>query len=236
MTPEDIGLAYEEVKLSTEDGTVLHGWFVPAGRARQALLFCHGNAGNISHRLESIALFHRLGLTVLIFDYRGYGRSEGKSTEHGTYLDVAAAWRYLTQTKGFAPQQVVVFGRSLGGAVAAWLASRYQPAALIVESTFSSIPELARDLYPLLPTRWLTRFEYGTRAYAQKVVSPVLVVHSRDDEIIPFDHGQRIFESIAAPKQFLELRGGHNDGFLVSNKAYEDGLRAFLEKQLRAPM
>ncbi len=233
VTPAEAGLAYESVAITTEDGVTLDGWFVPARQARGVLLFFHGNAGNISHRLDSLKIFNELGLTTLIFDYRGYGRSEGEPSEEGTYRDAEAAWRFVTEGRHIPPREVVLFGRSLGAAIAADLATRVNPAALIIESAFTSIPDLAAALYPFLPARWLARFRYSTQAALVSVLCPLLIVHSRDDEIIPFAHGQRLFAVANEPKRLLELRGGHNDGFLVSRHAYMDGLHAFLQPHLR---
>ena len=227
-TPEAVGLVFEDVTLETSDGVRLHGWFVP-GESEQVLLYFHGNAGNISHRLYSIREWHDLGLAVFIIDYRGYGRSGGKPTEEGLYRDGTAAWRYLADERGIAPGNIVVFGRSLGGSVASWLAAREQPAALIVESAFTSVPDVGQEAYPWLPVRWLSRFRHATRDHVSKVSSPVLVVHSRDDEIIPFHHGEAIFAAANEPKSFLEIRGGHNDGHAVSAEVYRDGMQAFLE-------
>ncbi len=231
--PADIGLAYEDVNITAVDGVRLHGWFVPAAAAHGTLLFLHGNAGNISHRLESIEIFHRLGLDVFIIDYRGYGQSDGKPSEQGTYRDADAAWRYLVETRGVDPARVVVFGRSLGAAIAAYLAAEQRPGALILESSFASIESMGRRLYPFLPVRWLNRFGYETAEYARQIACPVLVIHSRNDEIIPFAEGRAVFAAAPEPKRFLEIRGGHNDGFLVSGAAYVGGLDAFLRDSLR---
>jgi fermentation-respiration switch protein FrsA (DUF1100 family) len=232
-TPARIGLSYEVVALTAEDGVRLHGWFLPAGEdLRGVLLFFHGNAGNISHRLDSLRILHDLGLAVLIFDYRGYGQSEGKVSEAGTYRDAEAAWRHLTETRGIAENNIVLFGRSLGAAVAAHLAASRRPRALIMESAFTSVPELAAKYYRIFPVRWLSRFRYDARADLGSVDCPVLIVHSRDDEIIPVSHGRALFEAAREPKAFLELGGGHNDGFLVSGRAYTDGLEAFLAAHL----
>lgn len=231
-TPAAVGLDHESVELLTADRVSLHGWFVPHPHPRGVLLFCHGNAGNISHRLDSIREFHDLGLSVFIFDYRGYGRSGGSPSESGTYLDAAAAWDHLVRERGIPSGSVVVFGRSLGAAIAARLAAERQPAALIIESAFTSAPELAAELYPWLPARWLTRFDYATAADLARVTVPVLVIHSRDDEIVPFDHGRRLYAIAAEPKRLLELDGGHNDGFLVSRADYRAGLRDFLDLAL----
>ena len=227
-TPQAIGLDYEPVRIETGDGVTLDAWFIPAANPRGTLLFFHGNAGNISHRLQSIAIFHELGLSVLIVDYRGYGASTGEPSEDGTYADALAAWRYLTETRGVPANRIILFGRSLGSAVAANLASRTTPTALILESAFTSAPDLAADHYWFFPARWLTRFRYDTRTALASIGCPLLLVHSRHDEIVPFAHGRALLDAAREPKQFLELRGGHNDGFVVSGRAYRDGLDAFL--------
>jgi fermentation-respiration switch protein FrsA (DUF1100 family) len=231
-TPAAHGMAYEDVFFETEDGLRLHAWMVPAPQPRGVLLFFHGNAGNISHRIDSIRIFRDLGLSVFILDYRGFGRSEGRPSEVGTYRDAMAAWRQLSEELGVPPGQIVVFGRSLGAAVAAWLAARESPAAVILESPFTSAPDLGAELMPWLPVRWLLRFEYDTRAAVADIRAPLLVIHSRDDEIVPFHHGRAVFEAGAEPKEFAEIRGGHNDGFLRSLPQYEAALRAFLDRHL----
>ena len=227
--PAALGLAFEDVHFATADGERLNGWLVQVPEARGTLLFFHGNAGNIGHRLDSISVFTDLGLNVFIFDYRGYGRSSGRPSEQGTYEDGAAAWRWLTRERGIAPQEIVLFGRSLGGAVAAELATRADAAGLIVESCFTSVPDLGAELYPLLPVRLLSRFRYDTLAAIARVEMPLLVVHSRGDEIIPFRHGRRLFEAAREPKAFLEIAGGHNEGYWLSREAYRRGLAEFLD-------
>ena len=227
-TPADIGLDFEPLTLVTRDDEELDAWFIPADHARGVLLFCHGNAGNISHRLESIRVFHELGLSVLIFDYRGYGQSSGKPTEKGSYRDADAAWRYLVTQRGIPAEHIILFGRSLGASVAADLATRQSAAGVILESAFTSVPDLAAKFYPWLPVRWLSRYQYDTRKKLADIHSPVLIVHSRDDEIISYSNGEQLFEAAREPKQFLPLRGGHNDGFLLSGKDYIRGLDGFL--------
>lgn len=234
-TPDAIGLEHEEVWLMAGDGVSLHGWYIPARQARATLLFFHGNAGNISHRLESLRIFHQLGLNVLIFDYRGYGQSAGKPSEAGTRQDALAAWQYLVNSRGESPERIVLFGRSLGGALAAWLATRVQPGALILESSFISVPDLAAELYWWLPARWLARLQYRTRDYLAEVRCPVQVIHSREDEIIPYRHGQSLYATANPPKNFLLLRGDHNSGFIVSGDTYVQGLDAFLSTHLSDP-
>jgi len=232
-TPDNVNLAYESIEIVTDDGVRLDGWFLPAeGKARGALLFFHGNAGNISHRLDSLQIFASLRLDVLIFDYRGYGRSDGEVSEQGTYLDAEAAWRYLTEERRIPQKDIVLFGRSLGAAIAAHLAARQEPRALIMESGFTSAPDLAADLYWYFPVRWLARFRYDARKYLGSVNSPVLIVHSRDDEIIPVRHGRDLFAAASEPKEFLEIAGGHNEGFLASGSTYIGGLDDFLSRHL----
>ena len=227
MTPTDVGMDYQDVSIATTDGVTLHGWFI-AGRSSRVLLFFHGNAGNISHRLDSIAQFRELGLSVLIIDYRGYGQSTGRTTEKGIYRDADAAWRYLIDDRGIVANDIVIFGRSLGASVASWLASKYQPSSLIVESSFTSIPDIAQDIYPWLPVRWLSRLSHATSDYVRDVRCPILIIHSRDDEIIPFRHGEAIFAAANEPRTLLTIRGTHNDAFLLDERAYVAGLRTFL--------
>lgn len=236
-TPEVLGLDYADVRLTTEDDVELSAWWIPAHPERGTLLFLHGNAGNISHRLESVEIFHRLGLSVLIVDYRGYGQSASEPSEQGTYLDARAAWHYLVEQRRAPPERIVVFGRSLGAAVAAHLAGSLEtgPAALILESAFTSAPEMAQRAYPFLPARWLTRFDYTTRDYVRAVDSPVLVLHGRDDEIVPFEQGESVFRAAPEPKRFVTLHGGHNTGFLESGELYTEELERFLAGMAALP-
>ena len=232
-TPADWGMAFEHVQLTTEDGIALHGWLIPAaGRRTEAphtLLFFHGNAGNISHRRDSIAIFNALGLDVLIIDYRGFGQSEGSPSEQGLYRDAAAAWRWLTQGRGIAAGDIVIFGRSLGGAVAIQLAAQTQPAGLIVESSFDDLGSLAEEHYPLLSRLIPLRYRFPAAEQLAAVRCPLLVLHSPDDRIVPYRLGRRLFAAAAVPKTFVDLRGGHNDGFLRSQPRYQESLAVFLD-------
>lgn len=232
-TPAVIGMDYEELTFRTTDGEQLHAWFIPHPHARATLLFAHGNAGNISHRLDSIQVFHDLGLNVLIFDYRGYGQSTGKPSENGTYRDAEAAWVYLTETRGIDSGRIILFGRSLGAAVIADLATRTEPAGVILESAFLSVPDMAATIYPWLPVRWLASYRYDNGDKVTRITQPLLIIHSRRDEIIPFEQGERLFRRASEPKQFLELRGRHNDGFYVSRDAYLEAMGAFMENVLQ---
>jgi hypothetical protein len=229
-TPAQIGLPYEDIQLKTSDGISLHGWYVPAPQPRGAVLFLHGNAGNISHRIDSVKMFHRLGYSTLIFDYRGYGNSGGAPSEQGTYRDAEAAWRYLIEQRHIPSCRIVLFGESLGGAVGAWLAARQKPAALVIASGFTSVSDLAGHFYPYLPVRWLARIRYDTAENLRAAAAPVLIAHSPEDEIIPFEHGRALFAAANPPKRFLELAGGHNDGFIFMREPWVKALWDFLNE------
>jgi fermentation-respiration switch protein FrsA (DUF1100 family) len=229
-TPAAVGLPFEEVHLDVEHGVRLHGWYVPHAQPRGVALILHGNAGSIALRLDWLAMFHRLGYASLIVDYRGYGASTGTPDEEGTYRDAQAAWRHLVDVRGAKPGEIVVVGESLGGSIAAWLAARVTPRALVIQSTFTSVSDLAAELYPVFPVRWLSRFRYETRLNVAATDAPVLVAHSRDDEIIPYAHGRRLYDAAREPRSFVELRGGHNEGFLFSRPEWTAALAAFLER------
>jgi fermentation-respiration switch protein FrsA (DUF1100 family) len=239
VTPESIGLNYEDVRIQTNDGQSIAGWFLPApaSNAAQAaplaadgrtLLFLHGNAGNISHRLDSLAYFHRLGFAVLIIDYRGYGQSTGKPSVKGTLIDARAAWDWLLAQKGVRPASIVIFGRSLGGAVAAGLAGETNPGALIMESSFTSMYDVAKGLYPFLPVSLFLPQDYDSIKSLRDGSFPLLVVHSADDELIPFALGEAVFNAYSGPKQFLRISGSHNAGFQTDKIRYLAGLESFL--------
>jgi len=230
--PNDYALQYQDVSFTAADGVALHGWFVPAENEKGVVLLLHGNGGNVSHRLDLLAMLNRLGVSTFIIDYRGYGKSEGRPSEQGTYLDARAAWDYLTATRGVAPEKIILHGRSLGGAVAAKLATKQTPRAMIVESCFTSVPDLGAQLYPMFPVRLLSRFKYDAQAYLREVSCPVLIIHSRDDDIVPFSHGRRLFQAANEPKAFLEITGTHNDGYVASEQIYTERLGKFFAEHL----
>ena len=236
-TPATYGLPFEEVRFQATDGVRLHGWFVPARNARATLLWLHGNAGNIGHRVHNLRLFHEaLGVQVFLFDYRGYGLSEGEPSEEGLRQDAEAAWRLLQARPDVDPRTIVLFGRSLGATVAAELAARVQPAALILETPFTSLLDMGRHHYWFLPVRWLVRSRYDTLGAVRRVRVPVLVLHGDADEIVPFDMGEQVFHAAGEPKAFHRIRGAsHNDTYLVGGKAYWQALAAFLATALPAP-
>ncbi|HID29190.1 MAG TPA: alpha/beta hydrolase [Desulfobacterales bacterium] len=227
-TPADEGLSYESVDFETQDGVRLSGWWLPVCKQRGVVLFCHGNAGNVSHRLDSLLIFNRLRLSTFIFDYRGYGKSGGRPSERGTYLDSKAAWNFLVQKRKIPPGDIIVFGRSLGGSIAAWLAQEHSPRMLIVESCFTSLQDIARDRFRWFPASLLGDYRYDTRQYLERTRCPVLIIHSRNDDLIPFRHGLALYETANGPKRFLEISGSHNRGFIDSLKQYEAALDRFI--------
>nr|MBP8695992.1 alpha/beta hydrolase [Syntrophobacterales bacterium] len=229
-TPADRGLPYEEVTFEADDGVRLSAWFVPSGAGRGVVLFSHGNGGNISYNLPFVEILHRVGLSIFIYDYRGYGRSRGKPSEEGTYSDAGGAWRYLTESRKVPAGQILLYGQSLGGPVAAKLARGTPPAALILDSTFTNFVDIAGHHYPFLPVRWLARFEYNALEHVRNVRCPVLVIHSTDDEIVPFSQGLALYEAAPEPKAFIKLRGGHNDALILSAGAYREGIDGFLKR------
>ena len=233
-TPADVGLEFEDVYFTASDGVTLNGWYVPAD-SDLTLLWFHGNAGNIANRLEHLALTHRLlGVNVFIFDYRGYGLSEGSVSEAGTYLDAAAAVDYLVDQKSVdTGRQLVMYGHSLGGSVAVEMAGRYPTRGLIVESTFTSIRGMAKNLYPYLPSGVVASFlrtRYDSLSKIAGARAPVMVVHGDRDEMVPIAEGRRLYEAAMHPKRFHTVVGaGHNDVYAIGGERYFEAIRRFIE-------
>jgi fermentation-respiration switch protein FrsA (DUF1100 family) len=230
-TPFDIKLYFEEIIFSSSDGIRLSGWFVPARNHKGVMLVLHGNGGNISTRLTFIDYFNRkLGLSVFIIDYRGYGKSEGRPTEMGTYLDARAAWEYLTVSRKIKPKEIIIFGRSLGGSIAAWLAKEVKARALILDSTFTSIKDIAAELYPYMPVRRFFKFNYPTIDYLKDTSQPVLIIHSSEDDYIPFSHALKLYNAAKEPRQFLKIMGVHNNNYIKSEEIYLEGIKSFISR------
>jgi len=229
-TPSDAGLFYEDIMLKTSDGINISGWYIPAENQRGTILFFHGNGGNISHRIEFIEMFYELNLSTFIIDYRGYGKSEGKPSEEGTYLDAEAAWDYVVDEKKINPSRIIIYGRSLGAPIGTRLAEKHKPATLILDSTFTSIKDIGARLYPFLPVRRFFKFEYNTIEYLKGVDCPVLIIHSRDDSYIPFSHAERLFEVVDNKKELVETLGDHNINFIVSREDYKNSIDFFINR------
>lgn len=236
--PQQWGMNFEEVWLTATDGVRSHAWYVPASSpTARTVLFLHGNGGNISHRPQTIALYHQLGLNILILDYRGYGRSEGKPSETGTLLDASAAWRHLRDERSIDAAAILIHGRSLGGGVALALADQLTQndidfAALFVESTFTSIADVGAEKYPWLPVRLLSRIHYPNKQRIATIKVPVLIAHGPGDELIPFHHGKGLHAVAPTGSVFLQMQGGHNDGFIVTGQPYVESLAQFVNAHL----
>lgn len=220
-TPQTLGLEYEQLNLTTSDGVRISGWFVPAKDAQFTVLYCHGNGGNLSYYLENAAFLNRLNLNCLLFDYRGYGESEGKPTEKGTYLDAEAAINYLVNEKHIAQSKIIIYGWSLGAAVATHLATKVNCAGLAIDGAFTSYTDIARKHFFFLPVKLFAKYNYRTIDYIKDINCPVMISHSRDDETASFKFGKKLFEEAKEPKRFFETAGSHNEAFIQSEDIYE---------------
>ncbi len=232
----DLGRPFEDVYFKTSDGVRLNGWYFPADKAAPrfhlVFLLLHGNAWNISSRLAFYQAWLELGVNVFSIDYRGYGRSQGKPSEEGTYLDAQAAHQWLRQ-RGFAPRHIIVVGKSLGGGVASELVLREPCGALILQNTFTSIVDLGAELFPWLPVRRMNSIRYDTLAKLPRIKIPVLVAHSRDDGLIGFHHGEKNFAAANEPKMFLEIQGKHTRTIEAGRAHYLRGLEKFLDEYVK---
>ncbi|MFC1658925.1 alpha/beta hydrolase, partial [Candidatus Omnitrophota bacterium] len=220
FTPAEAGMQYEDIFFKTQDSLQLNGWFIPADKPRATLLFCHGNAGNIGHRVEIARIFNQLNLNVFIFDYRGYGRSQGVPSEQGLHEDARSAFYYLLSRDDIDRQAIIIYGKSIGANVAVQLASKTKAAALIAESGFTSAYDMARKLFPYLPVKWMITVQFNALAAIKDIATPKFVIHSRDDEIVPFWMGRKLFESAPEPKEFYEMRGTHNQAIFTAGQEY----------------
>ena len=232
-TPEDAGVAFEEVIFPTDGGLQLHGWYVP-GPSNTTWLWFHGNAGNIGHRVSELALLHSVvGMNLLIFDYQGYGKSEGRPSEQGTYRDARAALGYLqkrmgAESPGLSSQKIVFFGHSLGCAIATELAIGYPPAGLVLVSAFTSVGDMSRLAIPWLPVGWLIGRHYNSLARISRLTCPLLVLHGQQDSLVPISQGEQLYDAATSSKKFQSLPdAGHNDTFIEGGEAYWDALVKF---------
>lgn len=236
-SPADVGLVYEDITMTTSDGIQIHGWFLPHEQSRATILYFHGNAGNLSDRVEFLQQLHGLDVSIFGIDYRGYGYSEGKPTPRGTYRDAETAWDYLVQERNIPPDEIIIYGRSLGGAIASWLAVRKTPAALMLGSTFTSAETMARKMFPIIPVQWFIHIPYNSEDHLPHVKCPVLISHSVDDDVVPFAHGKTLFDLANEPKKFLQLQGAHSNVVWASGRNYIEGLDAFISEfvQMKPP-
>ena len=233
-TPSQYGMKFEEVLFRTQDQVELKAWYVFSNSGKESpfvFLLSHGNGGNIGHRLEKISILRELGVDIFIYDYRGYGHSQGSPSERGLYMDAMAAYKYLTQDRKIAQNRIILYGESLGGAVTWDLARKVESAGVISEDTFTSIAEMSKRYYPWIP-RFLIRSRYDSLSLVGEIHTPKLIIHSVDDDIIPYEMGRSLYQACANPKRFLKLKGPHNSAFLDSQQIYVRGIRDFLQSIL----
>ncbi|HKG34728.1 MAG TPA: alpha/beta hydrolase [Gemmatimonadales bacterium] len=231
--PAELQLPVRRAAIRTEDGLTLGSWVIPAGPDSTGywVLICHGNAGNLSEfgRPAHYARLRTLGLSLLAFDYRGYGESEGTPSEAGLYRDADAAYKYLRGGLRVPPERIIVFGHSLGSAVAVDLASRVPAAGLILDGALTSVIERGAELYPYIPVRWIGRSRFSSIDKISRVSIPKLFLHARADDVVPLAHGRRLFEAALPPKTFVELNGGHGDAFELDSASYFGSIRKFVK-------
>ena len=227
-TPKTQGLVYQDLSIETPDHQKINAWFIPYDNAKWTIFYLHGNGGNLSHRLPQIAFFHELELNVFIIDYRGYGASSGSPSEKGFYVDALAAYEYLTKALNVLPEHIIVFGESLGAAVAIDLAAKKEVKALILEGAFTSTAEIARRYYKIFPT-FLLESRFDSLSKIHNITAPKLFIHSVNDEVVPFDLGKKLFQVAALPKDFFEIHGGHNDCFISDRDILKKRIRDFIK-------
>ncbi len=228
-SPADIGLTFQDIYLNTKDSVQIHGWFIPGQEAKYTLLFCHGNGGNLSDRLDKILILRQAKVNIFIIDYRGYGLSSGKPKELGIYLDAKAGYDYLISKKNIKPDQIILYGESLGAAVIIDLASREKVGGLIAEGAFSSGRDIGKVLYPYVPKFILPNI-FDSLGKINKVKVPKLFLHSAGDEVVPIKLGKKLYQAAPEPKYFLEVSGGHNSIYFDSKDKYLVSIIAFLDK------
>lgn len=232
-TPWDRAIDYETVFLDTPDGEMLAGWWVPAKPERAVVLYCHGNSGNISHCLDVVDAFRKMGLSTFVFDYRGFGHSTGKPSEGGFVLDSETAWKFLVEKKSIPRERIILFGSSMGGALASRLARLHGPGLLILESSFTSLNDVVKDSAPpWLPSEYFIYSKFRTREYVKEVKCPVLIIHSKDDTLISVRHGMELYEAAKGEKEFMVIRGPHGAGFSDHIDLYAAKFDEFISRYL----
>ena len=234
-TPLDAGMEFEEITFVTQDDCELHGWWIPAEGAAGSLIFCHGNGGNLSGRIHFLHALHGLGLNVFAFDYRGYGKSRGYPSEKGTYLDALAAYEVVRNKHGDKEEPpVLVFGRSLGGAVAAELVLRRKAKAIVLESTFTSIGDMAERQFPGIPLRHFLSIKYDTLSKMPRIKIPTLIAHGKNDSLVPVEMGRQLAELAGGAVTYIETDTGHNDVHWETNPAYWEQLKQFVARTMES--
>ncbi len=227
-TPSKTGMNHEEIFLEVSPEENIHAWYFPLSDSAPTILFCHGNAGNISYRLNAVNMFLNLGCSVLLFDYRGYGMSGGKPSEENVYADAEAALGWL-KSRGTSEDEIIVFGESLGSAVAIELAARHHElGGLIIKSAFTNLAEVGHTHFPYLPVSLICRYNFNSLDRVKYIACPVIFSHSKEDELIPFRMGRSLFDTVTGSKTFVEITGGHNDRDYLSDENYHAALNEFI--------
>jgi alpha-beta hydrolase superfamily lysophospholipase len=228
--PQHRGLVHEEVDIDVASDTKIRGWFVRAfGVPHGTILYFHGNAGNLSTNLSHIRRFAEEGFDSFSIDYEGYGASDGVASESNFYRDADAAWEWLTETKGVEPENIMIWGHSLGGGAATWCASRHTPRMVVLESTFTSMPDMGAHIYWWLPVRLISHNFFANLERVPAIQASILIAHGKGDELIPFEMGEDLFQGANEPKRFVELDGGHNNGFVSTPRAWKEMKALFAE-------
>ena len=229
LTPNDFHLNFKEVYFNSDDGKRLHGWFFPLKKSCPVILFCHGNAGNISHRLDNIRQFLKRDIQVFIFDYRGYGKSLGTPSEKGIYMDGQAAYDYLVHEENIAPENIILFGRSLGAAVAIDVALNRSVKSIIIESAFVSTKAMAKTMFPLSMISFILPLNYNNLEKITHISVPKLIIHGDGDEIVPFFMGKKLFDASKEPRFFYPIKGArHNDTYINGGHEYFGTIISFV--------
>jgi hypothetical protein len=227
--PSSVNIAFEDVYLKTEDKAKINGWFIPHNNAEYTLLFLHGNAGNIGHRLEKLLILRNAGVNIFIIDYRGYGKSQGNISEKGFYRDAKAAYDYLINDRSILPGQIIVYGESIGTAAVIDLAAKAKVRAVILEGAFSRGKDVANKFYPFLPA-FIFSDTFNSLKKIKNIRVPKLFIHSRDDEILPFELADKLYKASPEPKEMVMIGGSHNTAFLDSREKYISSIKSFIEK------
>ncbi len=231
VKPKDIGLDYQDIYFLTSDGVKLNAWFIEAENPIATILFLHGNAGNISHRIKLIQLFVKEGFSFFIFDWRGYGKSKGRPSEEGLYKDALASYEYLTKKLNILPNKIVIYGKSLGANIACDLATKVDKSLLIIDSGFSSAQDMAKIVFPFIPSflvRWAITVKFDALSKIKEIAFPKLIIHSKDDETIPFNQGEKLFREAKEPKEFFVVRGSHNQAIFNNPEVFISRIKTFV--------
>ena len=236
LYPQQLGLNYREANIKTADGETLWAWHFPSDSARYTVLFFHGNAENISFRLDFADRLLALGLSVLLVDYRGYGKSTGKPSEKGIYEDALAGYQFLTDSLSIRPENIILWGSSIGAAAALDLATKVEVSGLILEGCFTSAREMSKEIFPYFPFHWFASFKFDNLGKIPKVKAPVLIIHARQDEIVPWQMGRALYDKANPPKYFYTVEGaGHNDTYDREGEQYFQKVREFIYGELAVP-